>query len=208
MSDDAAFIDITLPFSERLPVWPGDVHVRVTSTTNVSTVSELVMSSHAGTHLDAPAHFLRQGRTVDELPLDDLIGPVWVADLTGNGVVTAESLDRCAVPLDVERLIVKANPSQPDNNGIFNEHFISLDTSAAEWLLARRIRLVGLDAPSVDPFGTPDFPVHQLLLGENVVIVENLSLTQVRAGAYRLICLPLRYEGGDGAPVRAVLQRI
>jgi arylformamidase len=214
-------IDITMLFSERLPVWPGDVPVQIRSTTNVSTVSELRMSSHIGTHLDASRHFLSHGRTVEQLPLETLIGPAWLAEVCNVRPVTAVDLDGAGIPQGVERLLLKTmnsapKPWQPDftasdaelGGDPFDKNFVALDPSAARWLLDRHIALVGIDGPSIEPYGTSEFPVHFLLLGADVIVVENLRLRDVAPGAYRLICLPLYYEGGDGAPVRAVLETI
>lgn len=216
-------IDITLPLSESLPVWPGDAPVQIHRTTGVATVSTLHMSSHAGTHLDAPAHFFPQGRTVDQLPLETLIGPAWVAVVIQNRPISARDLDNAGIPAGVERLLLKTRPDpQPlpakqkhlsftiagQGANAFDTHYIALDESAGHWLLSRQIRLLGVDAPSVDPYNTNDFPVHRLLLAKDIIVVENLRLRDVRPGFYRLICLPMPYAGGDGAPVRAVLEMI
>ena len=214
MFDSSCLIDITLPFSERLPVWPGDAPVQIHRTTDVATVSELRLSSHVGTHLDAPAHFLPQGRTVEQLRLETLIGPAWLADVGDASPVTAQVLDQAGIPAGVERLLLKTMNSTADralreddaDRMPFDTGFVAIDQGAARWLLDRRFQLIGIDAPSIEPYGTSDFPVHRLLLGADVIIVENLRLQDVPTGSYRLICLPLPYEGGDGAPVRAVLE--
>jgi arylformamidase len=219
MPDHARLIDITLPFSERLPVWPGDVAVQIARLTHVATVSELRMSSHVGTHLDAPAHFFPEGRTVDQLPLETLIGPVWVAEIRGVQLITAGLLDQAAIPADVERLLLKTDNSTRRAKGAsetaspaipapFDEGFVALDRSAGEWLLRRHIRLAGIDGPSFDAYASADFAVHRLLLGWEMVLVEYVRLEGVDPGPYRLLCLPLHYAGGDGAPVRAVLETI
>lgn len=215
MPNTSAYLDITLPFSDQLAVWPGDPPVTVSRSTGISTVSELRMSSHVGTHVDAPAHFMPQGETVDLLPLDVLIGPAWAAHIQRAGLVTAELLDRCRIPAGVERLLLRTDNSLPKHKiraiqgkpRPFDKNYIALDPTAGGWLLEKRIRLVGIDGPSVDPFGSEDFVMHHMLLANKVVIIENLMLTDVRPGDYRLICLPLRYEGGDGAPARVVLEQ-
>jgi arylformamidase len=215
MLNTCRFIDITLPFSERLPVWPGDTPVTVVRSTGTATVSELRMSSHVGTHVDAPAHFLPQGMTLDQLPLDVLIGPAWVAHVPRATVITADMLDRCHIPAGVERLLLRTDNSVPKSqdrhpqpgSGHFNQEYVALDPTGGGWLLEKRIRLIGIDGPSVDPFSTPAFAVHRMLLANQVVLVENLALADVKPGSYRLICLPLRYEGGDGAPARVVLEQ-
>lgn len=209
-------IDITLPFSERLSIWPGDVPVQIRQTRDVSMVSELRFSSHVGTHLDAPLHFVPGGATVDQLALDVLIGPAWVADMGHAPILTGELLERARIPEHVERLLLKtensprvsARMATGEGRVPFDEAFVALDRSAGKWLLDRHIRLVGLDGPSIDAFNSTGFPVHHLVLPAGMVIVENLRLQDVDLGPYRLICLPLHYLGGDGAPVRAVLEAI
>ncbi len=209
MCERSRLIDVTLPFSERLPVWPGDPPVHILRSTGAATVSELRMSSHVGTHLDAPAHLFPQGRTVDQLPLETLIGPAWVAACDTAGAITAVELDRAGIPAGVERLLIRTrNSIAAAASAAFDEGFAGLDSTAGAWLLDRRIRLVGVDGPSVDPFTSTELSVHRLLLANEVIIVENLQLRDVSAGWYRLICLPLAYEGGDGAPVRAVLESL
>jgi arylformamidase len=209
MSHASHFIDITWPLSDSIPVWPGDAPVVVRRTTGISTVSELRLSSHAGTHADAPAHFIPGGGTNDRVPLDALIGPAWVARVEGAALVTAALLEQAGIPAAVERLLVATDNSRaPAPPPEFDRDFVAYDESAIEWLLRRGIRLFGVDAPSIDPFATYRFDAHLALLSQGVVIVENLALHGVAPGAYRLICLPLRYEGGDGAPARAVLERI
>ena len=214
MIGSGRLIDITLPFSERLPAWPGDVPVQIRQERGNSMVSELRLSSHAGTHLDAPLHFVEGGAAVDGLALDVLIGPAWLADLGNTPIITGEQLERSGIPAGVERLLLKTQNSARMSRRLasrpapipFDEAFVALDKTAGQWLLDRRIRLVGLDGPSIDEYATPDYPVHRLVLPAGVVVVENLILQDVEPGAYRLICLPLYVEGGDGAPVRAVLE--
>ena len=213
MQQPTRFIDITLPFSDRLAVWPGDPPISIARHPGIPAVSQLSFGSHAGTHLDAPAHFLPGGLTVEHLPLDVLIGPVWVTEIRHAAVITADLLGRADIPAGVERLLLRTDntPDGPRDVAAqaarpFNKKFVALDASAGGWLLDRRIRLIGIDGPSIDPFGSQEAAVHNLLLPARVIIVENLALAGVQTGACRLICLPLRYEGGDGAPVRAVLE--
>ncbi len=200
--------DISLPISNDLPVWPGDPTVRIVRDDSLPAVSEITLSSHTGTHVDAPAHFIAGGATVDQLPLDALVGPAWVVYLPGPGPITADQLAAADIPDGPIRLLLRT-----DNSGrnalvwAFETDFVALAPDAADWLLARGIRLVGIDAPSIEPLITRGDPVHHTLLGAGVVIVENLDLTDVAPGAYRLACLPLRIVGGDGAPARAILIR-
>jgi arylformamidase len=214
MSDSSRYIDITQPFSSSLPVWPGDIPVVTHRTYGVSTVSELRLSSHVGTHVDAPAHFLRGQGTVDQMMPDVLIGPAWLVALPHADIITAVDLEAAGIPHGAERLLIATRNSvlwqerYAADRLEFDPAFVSLQPSAAEWLVRQNIRLLGVDAPSIDPYGTEGFPVHYALLGANVAVIENLALAGVAPGPYRLICLPLLYQGGDGAPARVVLERI
>jgi arylformamidase len=198
-------IDVTLPISERLPVWPGDPPVHVTRVSDgLPMVSGLSMSCHAGTHVDAPAHFLAEGAPVDRLPLDILIGPAWVVHLAGQDGITAETLAAANIPVGTIRLLIRSDNSD-QTVGDFDPVFVALAPDAANWLLAHGIRLMGIDGPSIEAYDAPGDPVHRELLAAGVIIVENLMLAGVEPGAYELTCLPLLIAGCDGAPARVVL---
>jgi arylformamidase len=205
-------IDISRPIGPDTPVWPGDPPVLVEPVARVGAgdpadVSRLVLGTHTGTHVDPPAHFFPGALTVDALPLDVLVGPAVVADLTAGGPIDARLLESLAVPPDTTRLLLK---TVPDHGGADQAETGAGPTTGAvtadgaRWLVDRGLRLVGADTLSIEP-GTADYPVHRILLGAGVVIVEGLDLSAAPAGTYQLVCLPLRIAGGDGAPARAVL---
>ena len=209
MPTASSFIDITLPLSRATPAWPGDAAVEIRSSGGVATVSELRLSSHAGTHIDAPAHFFPHGKTIDQVPLETLIGPAWVARVDGAAVITADLLERAEIPTHVTRLLLATDNSRGAGpSSAFDRDFVACDGSAIRWLVDRDVRLVGVDGPSVDPFAGGSFDGHRALLAREVVIVENLALRGVAPGPYRLICLPLRLERGDGAPGRVTLEAL
>ena len=176
--------DITRVLGPRTPVWPGDAPVELERSGSAGGVyvTRLSCSAHAGTHVDAPAHFYDGGRGVDELPLEILVGPCLVAELDPD----------LATP-PAERVLYRSRGGRLDENG-------------ARRLLAAGVRLVGIDADSIEA-EREGHPVHRLLLSAGVVIVENLDLAGVRPGEYELVCLPLRLEGADGAPARVILKR-
>ncbi len=222
------FIDVTLPISEALPVWPGDQPVEIVRPRDeAAAIERLSLSCHTGTHVDAPAHFFPDGDTVESLPLDLLIGPAWVVHAAGREPITAEQL-AATVPAGITRLLIRTENSErraerlksaaapgADKTGVpaanrvtpFEPDFVALTAGAAEWLIARGVRLVGVDAPSVDPFAADDFPAHRTLLAGRAIIIENLALEGVAPGAYELVCLPLPVANADGAPARVVLRR-
>jgi arylformamidase len=198
-------VDVTLPISDRLPVWPGDPPVRMARVSEgLPMVSWLSMSVHAGTHVDAPAHFMAEGATVERLPLDVLMGSSWVVCIAGQGMITAVMLAAAGIPEGTIRLLIRTDNSDRAVEA-FETDFVSLTPDAAEWLLARHFRLVGIDGPSIEAYAAPGDPVHRSLWGAGVIIVENLALGGIASGAYELICLPLPIAGSDGAPARVVL---
>ncbi len=205
--------DVTLPVSPHLPVWPGDPIPEVNPISSIPAgdefnVSALRLGSHTGTHVDAPRHLFAGGATVDQLPLETLIGEAWVCRLaTSVRTVTAADLDRAGVPEGTRRLLLATG------NGVlwdrlpwsFSEEYVALSADAAEWIVARGIVLLGIDYLSVDPAGTQEPAAHRILLSAGVVVVEGLDLRRVPEGSHRLACLPLKLAGGDGAPARVVL---
>ncbi len=205
-------LDVTRPISPQLSVWPGDPPVAVTplagARESYPRVSHISLGSHTGTHVDPPAHFIAGGLTVERLDLDILLGPAWLMSVPGPGPITAQALDAGSAPSGVTRLLIRTNNSAPDAAKLdFDPDFVALSPDAARWVLARGIRLVGIDGPSIAPFGDDSTPVHLTLLEAGVIVVEGLELTQAAPGPYELICLPLAIAGGDGAPARVLLIR-
>lgn len=203
--------DITLTITPTLPVWPGDPPVALAQPSHlergdICTITRLDISAHTGTHLDAPAHFIRGGASVETLDLDVLIGPALVVDARGGGHLTAEALEALAIPFGVQRLLLRTDNSAIWQRGQagFVEQFVAIAPSGAAWLVERGVRLVGIDYLSVAPFDD-GVPTHQILLGAGVIAVEGLDLSVIEPGEYQLICLPMKIGGSDGAPCRAVL---
>ncbi len=202
--------DATRPISSALAVWPGDppLIIETISGSDEPRVSRVSMSSHAGTHVDAPAHFHRGALTVDRLPLSVLIGPAWLTDMRGEAAISAAALRAAGIPEGSERLLVRTTNSQaPAGPAGFDEDFAGFTIDGADWLLANGVRLVGIDTPSIEPFLSPGEPVHRALLGAEVIVVEGLTLAGVPTGACQMMCLPLPLTDGDGAPARVILTR-
>lgn len=204
--------DISLTISPELPVWPGDPAVELEQVESMDqgahvNVSRLNAGVHTGTHVDAPHHFLNDGRTVEQLPLDVLTGPCYVIQLPdGVEAITAEALDGVSLPADATRILFGTSNSRFWSHGEteFQRGFVAVTEDGAEWLVERGIRLVGVDYLSVAPYGD-SVPTHKVLLQAGVVVVEGLDLSAVPRGFYNLYCLPLKLLGADGAPARAVL---
>ena len=194
-------IDITRSLAEDALVYPGDTPPRFSQRdAGLYLISELRMSSHSGTHIDAPIHYLKTGATVDDLPLSHLIGPCRVLDVSGAGsLIDAADLkgriDGC------KRVLLRTAFSQCS---AFREDYPSLTPGAAHYLTTHRVLCVGIDSFSIERFDC-DGSVHRELLGSGCLIIELLDLSRVPEGDYTLVALPLKLSGIDGAPARVVL---
>jgi arylformamidase len=214
MPDDRShldWIDVTLPVTPALPVWPGDPPVRIERVSDVAagdeaTVSVLALGSHTGTHLDAPRHFLSDGLPVDRAPLDVLVGPARVLAVPGVRRVEPAHLAAAGIAAGERLLLRTRNSDGPWWEAPFADDVCGLSAAAARWLAERRVRLVGIDAFSVSAFADDAAGVHVPLLTAGVWVLEGLDLTAVPAGPCELLALPLRLAGGDGAPVRALVR--
>ena len=204
--------DISLTISPKMPVWPGDPAVELLPIESMdrgahANVSRLACGVHTGTHVDAPHHFLNDGRTVETLPLQVLTGPTRVIHLPEEvDVIDAAILESAGIPSGCERLLFKTRNSHLWERGEqqFVTRYVALAVDGASWLVQRGVRLVGVDYLSVAPFHHGG-PVHRVLLQAGMVVVEGLDLSRVEAGAYTLYCLPLKIADSEGAPARVIL---
>ena len=197
--------DITRPLSADTPAYPGDPPFEITRHASLANadpfdLTSISLSSHLGTHIDAPSHFLPTGPTVDELSLELLTGPVTVRHLDGQGPVGAEELAMAAIPQSVKRLLLGL-VATPDTSASPRH----LSEGGARWVADRSIVLLGTDALSLDPVPSVGFPAHRLLLSAGILLVESLDLSAVPQGDYTLYCLPLKVVGAEAAPARVIL---
>ncbi len=204
-------IDISVGIDENLPVWPGDPNPELSWIGSINAgdsanITGLSMGAHTGTHIDAPLHFLQNGASLDEIALSTLIGDAQVLEVPGDAALISAEVLTGLEEIRCERLLLKTRNSQFwSGSGLeFRQDFTALDVSAAEFLVRRGVRLIGIDYLSIAPFNDPT-PTHTLLLRQNVVILESINLADVPAGFYQLVCLPIKLTAREAAPVRAVL---
>jgi len=204
--------DISVPINSQLPIWPGDPNLILERVSKIeegafANISRLEMGVHTGTHIDAPYHFVANGKKVEDLPLELLIGRAQVVEI-GQDIkrITGEVLKKTKRPADCRRLLLKTSNSQIWARGEkeFQQDFAALTNDGADYLIKCGIRLVGIDYLSIAPFEAPN-STHLTLLGADVVVIEGLDLSGVQAGEYQLVCLPLKLGAVEGAPARAVL---
>lgn len=200
--------DITLPLHSEHPPWPGDTPFSMQPSSRIANgdncnVSTIRLSTHFGTHLDAPYHFEDDGARVHQLDLDVLVGPALVHEVDAADLVRPEHLP----PLQgVERILFKTKNSAKIADAMFHTDYVSIGLETAVELNRAGVRLVGIDYFSVEAFKNPSNPVHHEFCGNGVILVEGLDLRAVSAGRYELIVLPLKLQDGDGSPCRAILR--
>ncbi len=202
--------DITRTLRPGMIHWPTDRgfqlnRVEAWSGPGTFNLSEIRTSVHVGTHIDAPRHFTRDGAAIADLPLSRLCGPATVVDFPERRHVTAADLEAGQIPPG-DRILLKTTNSRLWDLPAFDERYVGLMLDAARWLVDRSTPLVGTDYLSVEPYDSPGQPVHQLLLGAGVILVESLQLDAVTPGRYELIALPLKIEGADGSPARVIVR--
>ncbi|MBI5117136.1 cyclase family protein [Candidatus Poribacteria bacterium] len=206
------YYDISVPICAGMPVYEGDTPVEVISASSIEkgdpyNVSRLFLGTHTGTHIDAPLHFIKGGKSIDEIPPDVLIGRAAVVEVTDPVEIKHQEL--ATAPLKGEkRVLFKTRNSRLWREKEFRKDFVYIAEDTAGYLIQAGVKLVGIDYLSVEKFGSADSVVHRALLGAGVVVVEGLNLSEVEPGSYELICLPLRIAGGDGSPCRAVLIQV
>jgi arylformamidase len=194
-----------------MPIYKGDPAVNIIRTADVGkgdpyTLTRIDLGAHTGTHVDAPLHFIRGGAAIEQLDLGALIGPARVADMSRvEREVTGRDLEATNLPRGTERILLKTKNSELWEKPGFQEDFVALAADGARWLVDRHVRLVAIDYLSVEAYGSTAFAAHHILLDAGVIIVEGVILKGIAPGVYELVCLPLKIQGAEGAPARAVL---
>jgi len=203
--------DISLTYTEDLPTWPGDPTSQLKQISSIkkadlANVTQLSMSVHTGTHIDAPDHFLGNGKTVEGIPLELMVGSAAVVEIPCREIITAADIQAAQIPDDVKRILIKTSNSEiwASGNRKFQKGFIAPDGEAAKTLVEMGMEVIGVDYLSVAPFNNP-VPTHKILLEAGVLVIEGLDLSGVNPGKYTLLCLPLKIGGSDGAPARVLL---
>lgn len=201
--------DITLTINNNMIVYPGNSKVCIEEVKQISkgdtcNVSSLSFGSHTGTHIDVPKHFIDNGKTLEEVTPDRFIGKAKVFDMQNIVSIKKEDLITKNIQ-NGDYILFKTENSKRLKDSEFNKEFVSLTEDGAKYLAEKEISLVGIDYLSIQSYYAKDSNVHLTLLGNNIIILEGIDLTDIREGKYELIALPLKIKEGNGSPVRAVL---
>ena len=205
------WIDVSVPLRSGMHHWPGDPPPFVTmhagtAKGDVCNVSAIYCSSHTGTHMDAPWHFLPGTKTMDDLPWDAVIGPARVVEIKDREAIKPAELKKLKLRKG-ERLLFKTRNSavgwaKPE----FDKDFVYISKEGAQYLVDCGVQTVGVDYLSVGGFYKDGIETHHILLGAEVWIIEGLDLAKVKPGNYDLLCLPIKFHQGDGAPARCLIR--
>ncbi|WP_342543054.1 arylformamidase [Paenisporosarcina sp. FSL H8-0542] len=199
--------DISMLLNQNVAEWPGDTpfqfHINWTKEQSGSVnVGQITTSTHIGTHIDAPFHFDENGKKVHELPLENYIVDAIVIDVSGSEVISRELL-KGKVTGEAKAVLFRTNAWQ--QRDVFPEAIPAFDADIVDWMVENELSLFGVDLPSVDAITSKDLPMHHALGTAGRYILEGLILDDLKEDTYQLIALPLKIEGADGSPVRAVL---
>ena len=211
------WIDVTVPLKEGMAIWPGDVTIKIERRRSMergdaANNSAISLGVHTGTHMDAPKHFIKDGRSIDKLPFETSVGPARVIEIKDKISIKPEELKQHNIKKGERILFKTVNSPRCWQTDDFVNDFVYITRDAAQFLVDAGVILVGVDYLSVgsplDPEKALRPDTHQILLGAGLYLIEGLNLTAVKAGNYNLICLPLKLMGAEGSPVRAILQPV
>jgi arylformamidase len=207
------FIDLTHFIEKDMPVWPGDQRPIITEAMTIEkdmcSLQSIRFTTHLGTHIDAPSHIIKGGMTVDQIPLETLIGKAFVLDFSHKGekeLITKEDLRKHEACLfSGSRVLLRTGWDIRFGSESFFTGFPCLTLEAAKYLSMRKIILLGMDTPSPSPVDDPGQEIHKTLLGADIMLLEGLrNLSRIQGNECELIALPAPFKNFSGAPCRVV----
>ncbi|HEX2729278.1 MAG TPA: cyclase family protein [Rubrobacteraceae bacterium] len=208
------WIDVSVTLRSGMFHWPDNPPVRIErmldiERVDVANVSKIAMGSHTGTHMDAPLHFIRDGKGLEEMPFGATMGGVRVIEIQDPESIKPDELRPHDIRKD-ERVLFKTRNSVRGwaADDAFDEDFVFISQEAARYLAEREVQTVGVDYLSVGGFHEDGKETHVALLGAGIWVIEGLDLSEIEPGEYEFVCLPIKVERSDGAPARAILRRI
>jgi arylformamidase len=208
-----AWIDISIPLRDGMVTWPGDAPFERASTLEIANgdecnLSRISTTTHIGTHMDAPRHYLAGAAGIESMPIPAAIGRARVIEIRDPEMIRTSELKLHRLAKGERVLFKTRNSSQAWKSDEFQKKYVHIDPDAARYLVECCVQTVGVDYLSVGGFESSGAETHRILLEAGIWIIEGLQLEHVEPGEYELVCLPLKIVGGDGAPARAVLRKL
>jgi arylformamidase len=200
-----------VPLRDGMVHWPGDPECHIKRVNRmedgaVCNLTHISMSAHTGTHMDAPRHFIADGITMEQMPFEPVIGRCRVFELDCEDQITAYDLKKLRLTPRQRVLFKTRNSRRSWATDEFDQDFVSIRQDAAQYLVEQQVMTVGVDYLSIGGFNKDSVETHQIMLGAGIWVIEGLNLAEINDGYYELICLPIKFEGADGAPCRVVLR--
>jgi len=204
------YIDVSIEISNDTVWFPGDPKPTIEKTSDIdkgdqANVSKLSISSHCATHIDAPSHFIKDGTTIDKLDLDYFHGKVKVIEVEKD-VITSDILKMKDIKKG-DRIFFKTKNSQMITKSVFQENYTFLSLDGAQFLVGKKVKVIGIDYLSIEEFNSNAYSVHKILLSNGIVIIEGINLNEVDEGEYEYFAFPLKIKDCDASPVRVVLSK-
>ncbi|MCF8000443.1 MAG: cyclase family protein [Halanaerobiales bacterium] len=203
------FYDISLNIEEGMLSFPGDTIPKFNRIKNIIddnyNLSNMKVSVHVGTHVDAPSHFIKNGKTIEEISPERFLGDVQVIEIKNKKEIRKRELEK--IEFYSNKILFKTQNSNMISENTFQDNFVYLNYEGAEYLIESGIEFIGIDYLTIESLDTTDFSVHKLLLKNNVIVLEGINLKEIKPGNYKLIAPPLKIKGAEASPVRALLYR-
>jgi arylformamidase len=209
MNYNSEFYDISLNIEEGMLSFPGDTVPEFNKIKEIDNdnynLSNMMVSVHVGTHVDAPSHFIKNGKTINELSPERFLGDVQVVEIKDDKEISKEELEK--VEFYSDKILFKTQNSNMISDKDFNNDFVYLNHEGAKYLIESGINFIGIDYLTIESIDTQEFTVHKLLLKNNVIVLEGINLKEIKPGNYKMIAPPLKIKGAEASPVRALLYR-
>lgn len=201
--------DISLDINGAMLSFPDDTTPQITKIKEMKregyNLSKIKVSVHVGTHADAPSHFIEEGKNIDELLVQRFMGKAQVIEIKDPQAITLKELK--SINIVADKVLFKTKNSNYLKEKSFKNDFVYLTYKAAKYLLDQKVKLIGIDYLTIESLDNKDFSVHKLLLENEIIIIEAVDLNNIEEGTYDLQALPLKIEGCEASPVRAILSR-
>ncbi len=207
-------IDLTHNLNNNITIYPGTKApvIEQDSRFDKNGYAELSINirSHAGTHIDAPCHIVPNAKSLDDFPIEHFIGKAYVIDCSGEKSIHLDLLEPIKDKIeDLDFVLFHTAWHKKWGSQEYLSDFPTLTVEAAKWLLNFNLKAIGFDVISADKMGCTELPIHNLLLKNEILIIENLTkLDKLCGKIFELNCIPLKLDNADGSPVRAFARNI
>jgi len=210
---DSGWIDVSVPLDNGMVCWPGDPALEIAKIHDMKSgdgdnLTHISMCAHTGTHMDSPLHFIKSGKSIDKMPIKAAIGKARVIEISDKECITVEEIRPQRIRKG-DRILFKTNNSRKKwNKKPFMKKFVHLSTEAAQFLAERKVQTIGIDYLSIGGYEGNVTDIHNIILKAGIWVIEGLNLSNIKPGGYKLICLPIKISGADGAPCRALIHPV